>query len=164
MGINIENLILIETRDAILIAKRGASHNLKNIVEELNIKGFEEGKNHAKVFRPWGNYLSIEQDANWKVKKISINPGASLSLQLHRHRSEHWIVVNGTAEVQIGNKKELLSANESTYIPIGFKHRLSNPGNLPLTLIEIQIGDYLGEDDIQRFEDNYGRTFHKKEN
>ena len=123
----------------------------------MNSKGFIEAKNHKVVFRPWGSFLSIENGSNWQIKKIEVNPGASLSLQMHFHRSEHWVVVNGIAKVEIGDSKKIVEPNESVYIPLGVKHRLSNPTKLVLTLIEIQSGSYLGEDDIKRFEDNYGR-------
>ncbi len=155
--LGLQNIILIETRDAILVADKNYSQKIKDIVVLLNEKGFIEGKEHKKVYRPWGYYLSLEEENNWQIKKIEVNPGASLSLQMHQHRSEHWVVVKGKAKVQINDKKLILSKNESTYIPLGAKHRLSNPGNKPLILIEVQSGDYLGEDDILRFEDNYGR-------
>ena len=125
----------------------------------MNSKGFIEAENHKVVFRPWGSFLSIENGSNWQIKKIEVNPGASLSLQMHFHRSEHWIVVNGTAKVEVGNIEKIIGPNESVYIPLGAKHRLSNPTKLPLTLIEIQSGSYLGEDDIKRFEDKYGREY-----
>ena len=120
-------------------------------------KGFNEAQNHKIVYRPWGSFLSIEDGSTWQIKKIDVNPGASLSLQMHFHRSEHWVVVNGTAKVEVGNIEKIIGPNESVYIPLGAKHRLSNPTKLPLTLIEIQSGSYLGEDDIKRFEDKYGR-------
>ena len=118
---------------------------------------YVEAEKHGKNYRPWGNYLSIAEDKGWQVKTINVNPGASLSLQKHKFRTEHWIVVSGTALVELEGKTKILKANESTYIPLGFKHRLSNPGKEPLILIEVQSGSYLGEDDIIRFEDNYGR-------
>ena len=120
-------------------------------------KGFKESVNHKLVFRPWGSFLSIEEGDNWQIKKIEVNSGASLSLQKHFHRSEHWVVVDGTAKVEIDNNEKIIGSNESVYIPLGVKHRLSNPTNDTLTLIEIQSGSYLGEDDIVRFEDKYGR-------
>ena len=157
VSLGLENVVIIETRDAILVANKSSCQNVKNIVSTLNEKGFDEGKNHKKVYRPWGSFLSIEKSNTWQIKKIEVNPGASLSLQMHFHRSEHWIVVNGTAKVEIDGILNIIGPNESTYIPLGVKHRLSNPTKLPLTLIEIQSGSYLGEDDIKRFEDKYGR-------
>ena len=157
VGLGLENLIIIETNDAILIANKDKSQDIKKIVSILNKKNFEEGRIHKKVFRPWGSYMSIAEDAGWQVKRINVKPGASLSLQKHRFRTEHWIVVSGTAKVQIENNSSILKENESTYIPLGFKHRLSNPGDIPLILIEVQSGSYLGEDDIERFDDYYGR-------
>ena len=120
-------------------------------------KGYEEGLLHKKIFRPWGNYISLVQDKRWQVKRIEVNPGSSLSLQMHQHRAEHWTVVEGKAKVKINLEEFLLLENQSTFIPQGAKHRLSNPGKKNLILIEVQSGDYLGEDDIFRFEDNYGR-------
>ena len=117
-----------------------------------------EGVIHKKVFRPWGYYKSIEEGKRWLIKKIVVKPGASLSLQLHHHRSEHWIIVKGTAEVELNDKLSLYKENQSTYIPLGSKHRLSNPGKVPLTLIEVQSGEYLSEDDIVRFKDKYNRV------
>ena len=125
--------------------------------QKLNKKGLIEGKKHKKVYRPWGSYLSVDNASLWKIKKIEVNPGASLSLQMHFHRSEHWIVINGTAKVEIDNIVKIIAPNESAYIPLGVKHRLLNPTKFKLTLIEIQSGSYLGEDDIKRFEDKYGR-------
>ena len=157
-AIGLKNVIVVETSDAILIATKEHSQKIKNIVNELKAKKFSEGQNHKKVFRPWGYYESIIDDKRWQVKLINVKPGEKLSLQLHHHRSEHWVVVNGTAKVEIDNKEFMLHENQSSYIPIGSKHRLSNPGQIPLKLIEIQSGSYLGEDDIQRFDDNYGRV------
>ena len=155
LGLN--NLTIIETSDAILIADKNKTESIKSIVNQLQKAGLEEGFIHKKIFRPWGNYNSIAQGKNWQVKKIEVKPGAKLSLQLHKKRSEHWIVVKGTAEVQIEDKNFLLNENQSTFIPLGKKHRLSNPSNTSIELIEVQSGDYLGEDDIVRFDDNYGR-------
>ena len=148
--LGLENLIIIDTKDALLVANKENSQNIKNLVSTLDKKGFKESKQHKKIFRPWGYYLSIEEGVNWQIKKIEVNPSASLSLQLHHHRSEHWIIVQGTAQVQINDEKKILSENESAYIPIGAKHRLSNPGKIPLIIIEVQSGNYLGEDDIVR--------------
>ena len=157
MGIDLDNLIVVETRDAILISEKKSSQKVKNIVNYLKKSNIPEGQTHTKVYRPWGNYLSVVEDNRWQVKLIQVNPGEKLSLQLHHHRSEHWIVVNGTAKVELDDKKEILSENQSIYIPLGSKHRLSNPGKILLTLIEVQSGAYVGEDDIVRFDDKYGR-------
>ena len=157
VGLGIENIIAVETSDAILIANADNSEEIKRLVSELRTKGFPEIENHKKNYRPWGHYLSISEDIGWQVKKIEVKPGCSLSLQMHHHRSEHWVIVEGTALVELNGQKDLLTENQSTYIPLGSKHRLSNPGKVPLTLIEVQSGSYLGEDDIHRFEDIYGR-------
>ncbi len=157
VAIGLENIVVVDTKDAVLVANSKCSQSLKNIVKLMISKGFNEAQNHKVVFRPWGYFLSIEDGSNWQIKKIEVNPGASLSLQMHFHRSEHWVVVNGTAKVEVGNIEKIIGPNESVYIPLGAKHRLSNPTKLPLTLIEIQSGSYLGEDDIKRFEDKYGR-------
>ena len=157
VAVGLENLIIIETKDAVLVANSKYSQNIKEIVSLMQERGFNEAQNHKVVYRPWGSFLSIENGDTWQIKKIEVNPGASLSLQMHFHRSEHWIVVNGTAKVEVGNIEKIMGPNESVYIPLGAKHRLSNPTKLPLTLIEIQSGSYLGEDDIKRFEDKYGR-------
>ena len=158
VGLGLEDLIIVDTQDALLVANKKYSQEIKNIVSILNNKNFKEGKQHKKIHRPWGFYISIEEKKYWQIKKIEVNPGASLSLQKHNHRSEHWIVVEGTAKVQVNNLIKTLSKNESVYIPIKSKHRLSNPGKCPLILIEVQTGDYLGEDDIIRFDDIYGRA------
>ena len=157
VGLGVKDLIIIETKDVVLVANKNTSQDVKKIVSFLNKNGFKEGEQHKKVYRPWGNYLSIEEKNNWQIKKIEVNPGASLSLQKHFHRSEHWVVVEGKAKVQVDNEIKKLGKNESVYIPLGSKHRLSNTGETPLVIIEIQSGNYLGEDDIVRFEDNYGR-------
>ena len=157
VGIGLENIVIIETKDSVLVANSKSSQSVKNIVSLMIQKGFNEAQNHKVVYRPWGSFLSIEDGSTWQIKKIDVNPGASLSLQMHFHRSEHWVVVNGTAKVEVGNIEKIIGPNESVYIPLGAKHRLSNPTKLPLTLIEIQSGSYLGEDDIKRFEDKYGR-------
>ena len=156
-GIGLKDLIAIETHDALLITHKDKTQDVKDLVKDLNKNNFCEGNVHRKVYRPWGNYFSVVQDTTWQVKRIEVKPGASLSLQKHHHRSEHWIIVRGTAKVQINDDVKLLSENESTYIPLGSKHRLSNPGRVTLVLIEVQSGTYLGEDDIVRYEDNYGR-------
>ena len=149
--------MIIDTKDALLVANKSFSQEIKDIVAVLNSKNLKEGKKHKKIHRPWGYYLSIEEGNGWQIKKIEVNPGASLSLQMHNQRSEHWIVVEGSAKVELNNKIKFLSKNESIYIPIQSKHRLINPNNFPLVLIEIQTGSYLGEDDIVRFHDVYGR-------
>ena len=157
VGIGLENLAIIETRDVVLVANSKCSQDLKKLVSLMIEKGFNEAQNHKIVYRPWGSFLSIEKGKTWQIKKIDVNPGESLSLQMHFHRSEHWVVVSGRAKVEIGGVEKIIGPNESAYIPIGVRHRLSNPSRLKLTLIEIQSGSYLGEDDIRRFEDKYGR-------
>ncbi len=158
VGIGLSNLIVVETNDAILVADQKNSQDVKKIVSILKDSEFKEGISHRRIYRPWGNYLSIVEDSNWQVKLINVKPGEKLSLQMHHHRSEHWIVVSGKAKAEIEDKIINLSENQSTYIPLGSRHRLSNPGKIPLILIEVQSGKYLGEDDIIRFEDKYGRT------
>ena len=158
VGIGIENLIIIETGDAILVMEKTHSQKVKFVVENLKKQKILEGQEHKKIFRPWGNYTSIVEGKNWKVKKIIVKPKQSISLQKHNYRSEHWIVVNGKAKVELENKIIDLCENQSIYIPLGCKHRLSNSGDSNLILIEVQSGEYLGEDDIIRFEDNYGRV------
>ncbi|MBW3042831.1 mannose-1-phosphate guanylyltransferase/mannose-6-phosphate isomerase [Prochlorococcus marinus] len=157
VGLGIENLIVVDTNDAILVANREHSQNIGNIIKSLDSSNFPEGKMHKKIFRPWGNYTTISEGSRWQVKLIEVKPNASLSLQMHHHRAEHWIIVNGTALIEKDGEKELLSENQSTFIPLGCKHRLSNPGLMKLELIEVQSGTYLDEDDIIRFEDSYGR-------
>ncbi len=155
--VGVDNLVVIETPDAVLVADRSRSQDVKNIVSALDAQKREELGNHRKVHRPWGWYDSIDEGSRFKVKRIQVNPKASLSLQKHYHRAEHWVVVKGTAEITNGDKTILLTENQSTYIPIGEVHRLANPGTIPLEIIEVQSGSYLGEDDIVRLEDNYGR-------
>lgn len=155
MGVS--DLVVVETADAVLVADQSRCQDVKRIVTALHDKGREEPVLHRKVYRPWGWYDSVDEGGRFKVKRIMVKPKASLSLQRHHHRSEHWIVVSGTAEVTNGDDVSLLTENQSTYIPLGAVHRLSNPGSIPLEIIEVQLGSYLGEDDIQRFEDNYGR-------
>lgn len=157
-AVGIENLIIIETADAVLVADRGNSQDVKKIVAKLDEQKREEKSLHRKVSRPWGWYDSIDVGDRFKVKRIQVKPGASLSLQMHRHRAEHWIVVSGTAEITNGNQVIILTENQSTFIPQGQTHRLANPGDNPLEIIEVQSGGYLGEDDIVRFEDTYGRS------
>lgn len=156
-AVGVDNLVIVETADAVLVADRSQSQNVKKLVAALEQQKREEHTLHRKVYRPWGWYDSIDEAERFKVKRIQVKPGASLSLQKHHHRAEHWIVVKGTAEVTCGDKKVLLSENQSTYIPLGEVHRLSNPGKVPLEIIEVQSGSYLGEDDIVRLDDSYGR-------
>ena len=156
--VGVQNLVVVETSDAVLVADRSRSQDVKHIVNALQQQKREEHNLHRKVHRPWGWYDSIDQGERFKVKRILVQPGASLSLQMHHRRAEHWVVVNGTAEITCDDKKLLLTENESTYIPLGAVHRLTNPCTTPLEIIEVQSGDYLGEDDIVRFEDTYGRT------
>jgi mannose-1-phosphate guanylyltransferase/mannose-6-phosphate isomerase len=155
--VGIENLIIIETADAVLVADRKNSQDVKHIVNQLEAQKREEKNLHRKVARPWGWYDSVDEGERFKVKRIQVKPGASLSLQMHHHRAEHWIVVKGIAEITNGDQVITLSENQSTYIPLGQKHRLTNPGTIPLEIIEVQSGSYLGEDDIVRFEDTFGR-------
>jgi mannose-1-phosphate guanylyltransferase/mannose-6-phosphate isomerase len=156
--VGVDDLVVIETPDAVLVADRSRSQDVKAIVSQLQTSGRDEHTLHRKVHRPWGWYDSIDEADRFKVKRIQVNPKASLSLQMHHHRAEHWIVVKGTAEITNGDKTILLTENQSTYIPLGQTHRLANPGTIPLEIIEVQSGSYLGEDDIVRFEDNYGRS------
>jgi mannose-1-phosphate guanylyltransferase/mannose-6-phosphate isomerase len=156
--VGVEDLIIVETADAVLVVDRKNSQDVKNIVGQLEVQKREEKSLHRKVSRPWGWYDSVDEGERFKVKRIQVKPGASLSLQMHHHRAEHWIVVKGTAEITNGDQVLLLSENQSTYIPQGQTHRLSNPGKTPLEIIEVQSGSYLGEDDIVRFEDTYGRS------
>jgi mannose-1-phosphate guanylyltransferase/mannose-6-phosphate isomerase len=156
--VGVENLIIIETPDAILVADKTRSQDVKHIVTQLQKTKREEHTLHRKVHRPWGWYDSLDEGGRFKVKRIQVKPKASLSLQKHHHRAEHWIVVTGTAEITNGDKVLILTENQSTYIPLGEVHRLANPGSIPLEIIEVQSGSYLGEDDIVRFEDTYGRA------
>lgn len=155
---DVDNLIVVETPDAVLITNREHSQNVKKLVAKLEQMKRPELSEHRKVHRPWGWYDSLAEESRFKVKRIMVKPGASLSLQKHHHRAEHWIVVKGTAEIRCGQKTSLLTENQSTYIPLGEEHKLSNPGSIPLEIIEIQSGSYLGEDDIVRFDDCYGRV------
>lgn len=155
--IGVHDHVIVETADAVLVAHRDAAQDVKQIVDVLKKEKRDEVNIHRKVYRPWGSYECIDTDMRFQVKRITVNPGARLSLQLHHHRAEHWIVVKGTARVTCNDDVYLLSENESTFIPLGSKHRLENSGKIPLELIEVQTGSYLGEDDIVRFEDVYGR-------
>ena len=157
-AVGVENLIIVETADAVLVADRKNSQDVKNIVNQLESQKREEKNLHRKVARPWGWYDSVDEGERFKVKRISVKPGASLSLQMHHHRAEHWIVVKGVAEITNGDQVITLAENQSTYIPQGQTHRLANRGTEPLEIIEVQSGSYLGEDDIVRFEDTYGRS------
>ena len=156
--VGLTDVVVVETPDAVLVTDRARSQDVKHIVTQLGARGRGEHTLHRKVHRPWGWYDSIDHGGRFQVKRIMVRPGASLSLQMHHHRAEHWIVVSGTAEVTCGDKTVLLTENQSTYIPLGEVHRLTNPGKLDLELIEVQSGSYLGEDDIVRFQDTYGRT------
>jgi mannose-1-phosphate guanylyltransferase/mannose-6-phosphate isomerase len=157
-AVGVNNLVIVETADAVLVADRSQSQDVKNIVAQLELQKRTEKNLHRKVSRPWGWYDSIDEGDRFKVKRIQVNPGASLSLQKHAHRAEHWVVVKGVAQITNGDQTFTLKENQSTYIPQGQIHRLSNPGNEPLEIIEVQSGSYLGEDDIERFEDSYGRS------
>jgi mannose-1-phosphate guanylyltransferase/mannose-6-phosphate isomerase len=148
----------VDTADALLVVAKDHAELVKQAVEQLKNDGFPQATTHRRVARPWGWYDSIDMGERFQVKRIGVNPGASLSLQMHHHRAEHWVVVKGTAEVTNGDKVMLIAENESTYIPLGVKHRLRNPGKTALEIIEVQSGSYLGEDDIVRFEDTYGRA------
>lgn len=156
--VGVEDLIVVQTADAVLVASKEQSENIKQIVEKLESEGRSEPLLHRKVSRPWGTYDCIDESERFKVKRIMVKPGAKLSLQMHHHRAEHWIVVNGTAKVTRGDEEFILTENQSTYIPVGVTHSLENPGTIPLEIIEVQSGTYLGEDDIVRFEDRYGRA------
>lgn len=155
--IGLHNLAIVETRDALLVADRARSQEVKKIVARLEAQSRKEHLNHPHVPRPWGSFDIIDDGTRYQVKRITVKPGEHLSLQMHYHRAEHWIVVSGTAQVVCGDKEMILTENQSTYIPVGAKHRLSNPGKVPLEVIEVQSGNYLGEDDIVRFNDAYGR-------
>ncbi|HMW22848.1 MAG TPA: mannose-1-phosphate guanylyltransferase/mannose-6-phosphate isomerase [Burkholderiaceae bacterium] len=156
--VGLDDVVVVETPDAVMVAERSRSQDIKKIVQALDKEQRNEHSLHRKVHRPWGWYDSIDHGPRHQVKRIMVKPGASLSLQMHHHRAEHWIVVSGTAEITNGDKVLLLSENQSTYIPLGQTHRLANPGKVPLEIIEVQSGSYLGEDDIVRFEDTYGRS------
>ena len=155
--VGVDDLVVVETADALLVTNRKNSQDVENIVTRLVEKQRDEGAMHRKVMRPWGWYDTIDGGDRFKVKRIQVNPGASLSLQKHAKRAEHWVVVRGIAQVDCAGNSMILNENESTYIPIGEAHRLSNPGDTPLEIIEVQSGAYLGEDDIVRLEDHYGR-------
>lgn len=156
--VGLDDVIVVQTDDAVLVGKADRMQEVKDVVARLKAEGRSEASWHRKVYRPWGAYDSIDNGARFQVKRITVKPGGTLSLQMHHHRAEHWVVVSGTAEVTRGDEVLLLGENQSTYIPLGVTHRLRNPGKLPLELIEVQSGSYLGEDDIVRFEDTYGRS------
>ena len=156
--IGLDNVVIVDTKDALLVASKDKVQDVKQIVEQLKIEQRSEYKIHREVYRPWGKYDSIDNGKRYQVKRITVNPGEKLSIQMHHHRAEHWIVVSGTAKVTNGDNTFLVTENESTYIPIGVIHALENPGKMQLEMIEVQSGSYLGEDDIVRFEDRYGRT------
>jgi len=156
--VGLDDIVVVETDDAVLVARKDRVQEVKQVVAQLKNGQRSQAVLHRKVYRPWGAYDSIDTGARFQVKRISVKPGAALSLQMHHHRAEHWIVVSGTAKVTRGEETLLLSENQSTYIPLGVTHRLENPGKVPLELIEVQSGSYLGEDDIVRFEDVYGRS------
>jgi len=156
--VGLDHIVVIETADAVMVASKQNAQHVKKIVSRLISENRSEAQSHRLCYRPWGWYDCVDSGDRFQVKRITVNPGASLSLQMHHHRAEHWIVVAGTAEVTCGDKVTLLSENESTYIPLGTKHRLSNPGKTLLKMIEVQSGAYLGEDDIVRFEDDYQRN------
>lgn len=156
--VGVDNLVIVETKDAVLVAHKDRVQDVKKIVDQIKASGRTEHHSHREVYRPWGVYDSIDNGSRYQVKRITVKPGAKLSVQMHHHRAEHWIVVSGTAQITNGDKTYLLTENQSTYIPVGQIHALENPGKVPLELIEVQSGSYLGEDDIVRFEDRYGRA------
>jgi len=155
--VDVEDLLVVDTKDALLISKQGSGQRVKEVVNRLKEIGSDLHANHVTSHRPWGTYTILEESTGYKIKRIVVKPGKRLSLQKHYHRSEHWVVVNGTANVQVGEKEQVIRTNESIYIPIGDIHRLHNPGNVDLVLIEVQVGQYLGEDDIVRLEDDFSR-------
>ncbi len=157
-AVGLRDVVVVDTPDALLVCDRHSTQKVKDVVVELKRRDHEAHRLHRTVARPWGTYTTLQEGPRFKIKRIEVKPGASLSLQMHHHRSEHWVVVSGTARVTVGDTEVLLAPNESTYVPVGSRHRLENPGRVPLTLIEVQCGDYVGEDDIVRFDDKYGRT------
>ncbi len=156
--IGMDNCVVVETADAVLVVDKSRSQDVKQIVNQLKHSGRAEALLHQRVYRPWGSYETLEETERFKVKRIIVTPGAKLSLQMHHHRAEHWVVVKGTARITCGDKEFIMTEDQSNYIPLGTMHRLENPGVIPLEIIEIQTGSYLGEDDIARFDDNYGRV------
>jgi mannose-1-phosphate guanylyltransferase/mannose-6-phosphate isomerase len=155
--VGLKDHVVVETKDAVLVAHKDRVQDVKKLVTKLKAQGRYEHSLHREVFRPWGSYDSIDAGDRFQVKRLTVKPGASMSLQLHHHRAEHWIVVEGTARITRNDEIFLLEENQSTYIPVGAKHRIENPGKITLQMIEVQSGSYLGEDDIVRFEDRYGR-------
>ena len=157
-AVGLTDVVIVDTPDAVLVCDRHASQKVKDVVNELKRRGHDTHRLHRTVARPWGTYTTLQEGRNFKIKRIEVKPGAALSLQMHHHRSEHWVVVSGAAQITNGEREFLINANESTYIPAGHKHRLTNPGIIDLVMIEVQSGEYLGEDDIVRFDDIYGRA------
>ena len=157
-AVGLDEIIAVETPDAVLVAHKSHAQDVKEVVNRLKTEKRSEYQSHRRVYRPWGYYESVDAGQRFQVKRLMVKPGASLSLQMHHHRAEHWVVVKGTARVTRGEEVFMLTENQSTYIPLGTKHRLENPGNIPLEIVEVQSGGYLGEDDIVRFEDKYNRT------
>jgi len=155
--LGVDNLVVVETKDAVLVAAKDSVQDVKKLVDQIQKQGRTEHINHREVYRPWGFYDSVDVGERYQVKRITVKPGAKLSLQMHHHRAEHWIVVSGTAKVSLGGNSQLITENQSVYIPVGQTHSLENPGKIPLEIIEVQSGAYLGEDDIVRLEDSYGR-------
>ncbi len=156
--VGMHDMVVVQTKDAVLVAPRARVQEVKQIVEQLKADGRTEHQLHRQVYRPWGHYDSVDAGGRYQVKRITVLPGAKLSVQMHHHRAEHWIVVSGTARVTLDGEAHLLTENESIYLPLGAVHALENPGKIALELIEVQVGSYLGEDDIVRFEDRYGRA------
>jgi mannose-1-phosphate guanylyltransferase len=157
-AVDVEDLVIVDTADALLVARKGSSQKVKEVVGELKNRGSELPNIHVTAHRPWGTYTILDESDGYKVKRIVVKPGRRLSLQKHYHRSEHWIVVSGTAKVTRGDEEFLVRANESTYIPMGELHRLENVGKIPLVMIEAQVGEYVGEDDIVRIDDDFLRA------
>jgi mannose-1-phosphate guanylyltransferase/mannose-6-phosphate isomerase len=155
--VGLRDHVVVETKDAVLVAPKDRVHEVNTFVARLKAAGRYEHALHREVFRPWGSYDSIDQGERFQVKRLVVKPGGVLSLQMHHHRAEHWVVVSGTARITRGEETFLLEENQSTYIPVGVRHRIENPGRIDLHIIEVQSGSYLGEDDIVRFEDRYGR-------
>ena len=158
VAVGMKDCVIVNTADAVLVAEKGADQGVKSVVERLKGEGRDEYRAHRKVYRPWGYYDVVQSGEGFKIKLIAVDPGQRLSLQMHQHRAEHWIVVRGTAQVTRGDETFIVAENQSTYIPPRVKHRLENPGTMPLELVEVQSGPYLGEDDIVRFEDACRRT------
>jgi len=156
--VGVEDIIVVATPDAVLVTSRDKAEEVKALVEELKAQNRQQAVQHLRIYRPWGYYQGVDTGSRYQVKRIVVKPNAKLSLQKHFHRAEHWVVVRGTAEVTIGDDIRVIHENESTYIPIGSVHRLANPGKIPLELVEVQVGSYLGEDDIVRLNDEYGRN------